>query len=262
MMCDIMISPEYEATSTTQLHTPNWYDIEQAASYWYDRSNIWVVQGNAETVISPVSGKLYPAGNFYNYSGFCNQGSDKPGWAGAGTTWGDSVFNLSSYAGQKFRIRAKYMTDDLTHGEGIYFDDLCLTNVKYPGCDQQSDTCTGSNPPGSVPDNNNHLGQPLTISKSGNDLQLSWSAPGGTCVTSNYGIYRGNLLWSAYNHSPVLCNTGGTTSATVPMDSGSYYYLVAAQNEGKEGSYGMDSSGTERPASSSPCLPQQIGTCN
>ncbi len=141
--CDIMISPELTATSSTVLHTPNWYDIEPYSNgYWYDRANVWVVQGTTETVISPTGGKTYASGTFYDWINYCNQGSDKPGWSGSGPTWGDSAFNLASYAGQTFRLRIKYMTDDLQAFEGIYLDDMYITNVNYQGCDQQSDVCT------------------------------------------------------------------------------------------------------------------------
>jgi hypothetical protein len=140
--CDIMISPELEISATTQLHVPNWYDIEpQSNGYWYDRANVWVVQGTTETVINPVSGKMYASGTFYDWPNYCNQTSDKPGWAGVGTTWGDSVFNLGSLNGQKIKLRIKYMTDDLSHGQGVYLDDMYITDVYYQGCDQQSDVC-------------------------------------------------------------------------------------------------------------------------
>ena len=119
-----------------------------------------------------------------------------------------------------------------------------------------------SSPPGAVPDNDNYPGTPLTLSKSGTNLVLAWGAPGGTCQTQNYGIYRGTLPWSGYNHSSVTCSTGGATTATIATETNSYYYLIVAQNFGNEGSYGLDSSNIQRPASSTPCLAQQIGSCN
>lgn len=117
-------------------------------------------------------------------------------------------------------------------------------------------------PPGTVPDNDNYPGTPLTLSKSGINLVLAWGAPGGTCQTQDYGIYRGILPWSGYNHSSVICSTGGATTATIAAGNNSYYYLVVAQNSGNEGSYGLDSSNIQRPASATPCFTQQIGSCN
>ncbi|OGF67679.1 MAG: hypothetical protein A2Y62_11160 [Candidatus Fischerbacteria bacterium RBG_13_37_8] len=72
--------------------------------------------------------------------------------------------------------------------------------------------CRNDPAPGSVPDNNNYPGSPFTISKFGADLNLSWSEPGGTCQTQDYGIYRGTLPWFAYDHVPLMCTTGGATS--------------------------------------------------
>jgi hypothetical protein len=255
--CDIMISPQLIGTSSTQLHVPNWYDIEvYSNNYWYDRANVWVVQGSNETVISPSSGKLYATGTFYNWSSYCNQGSDKPGWSGTGTTWGDSVFNLSSYNGQTFQLRIKYMTDDLTHGQGVYLDDMYITNVQYQGCDQQSDTCQTQNPPGRVLNN-------LTVAKSGTSLVLSWQAVGGTCTVTGYELYRGNLpIAGTYSHDDLNCNIT-STSTTIAQDSGSYYYLIVPKNASNEGSYGLTSSGSQIPqASSTPCAPQNTTSCN
>jgi hypothetical protein len=253
-----MISPEFTVTSTTQLHAPNWYSIEaQSGGYWYDRANIWVVQGSNETVISPSSGKLYPTGSFYNWSQYCNQGSDKPGWSGSGTTWGDSVFNLgSSYNGQTIRLRVKYMTDDSTHGEGIYLDDMYVTNVSMQGCDQQSDTCAGTNLPGRVLNN-------LTVAKSGTSLNLSWQAPGGSCSVSGYELYRGTLSSTGgftYNHDDINCNITGT-STTISQDSGSSYYLIVPKNSSYEGSYGLKSNGDQIPQGTTPCASQNTNPC-
>ena len=130
---------------------------------------------------------------------------------------------------------------------------IATTAVLTPFC--QADL------PGTVPDNDNYPGVTLKISKSGGSLLLNWSEPGGTCVTQDYGIYRGNLPFAAYDYMPLVCSTG-TTSATIDSGDGNYYFVVVAQNSGKEGSYGLDSSNSQRPASTSACLPQSIGTCN
>lgn len=116
--------------------------------------------------------------------------------------------------------------------------------------------------PGTVPDNDNYPGNPLLISKVGANLQLSWGAPAGNCITENYAIYRGSLPLLSYDHTSLLCSTGGSTSATVPADLDNYYYLITAIINNKEGSYGLDSSGIQRPPGVSQCFPQAIGTCN
>ena len=89
------------------------------------------------------------------------------------------------------------------------------------------------------------------------------NVPKPECETQNYGIYRGTLPWSTYNHVPITCSTSGLTTATITADTGNYYYLVVAQNGCSEhGSYGRDSSGIEIPVSSAPCYSRRIGTCN
>lgn len=133
------------------------------------------------------------------------------------------------------------------------------TNWDYLAIKYNQDS--GSSP-GAVPDNNYYAGVPLSIAKSGSNLILNWGIPGATCQTQNYGIYRGALPLDGYNYSSVVCTTGGSTTTTISADADSYYYLVVAQNEGYEGSYGVNSSQIQRPAASIPCLPQQIGTCN
>lgn len=127
---------------------------------------------------------------------------------------------------------------------------------------EQQFTVLAGIPPGAVPDNDNYPGIPLTLSKSGNDLILSWGEPGGSCYTLDYGIYRGALPWSGYNHAPMLCSTNGLPNITILSMADSYYYFVVAQSGGWDGSYGVDSSNNQRPALADKCLPQQISSCD
>ena len=122
--------------------------------------------------------------------------------------------------------------------------------------------CTDSLPPGAIPDGDNYPGTPLLIKKSGPSLLLTWSPPGGTCITSDYGIYRGTIPWNGYNHTALLCTTSNVAQATIDPDNDSYYYLIVAQSSGKEGSYGLDSANIQRPPAVTPCLPQELGSCN
>ena len=122
--------------------------------------------------------------------------------------------------------------------------------------------CQNAEPPGTVPDNDNYAGTPFTVAKSGTALVFTWSAPGGTCITQDYGVYRGSLPYASYDHSSIICTTGNSTTTTISSDSGSYYYLIVAQSLTNEGSYGLDSTNSQRPAATAACLPQQIGSCN
>jgi hypothetical protein len=116
--------------------------------------------------------------------------------------------------------------------------------------------CTYSSLPGAVLDT-------LNLTKSGNDPRLSWQAPGGTCAVTGYGIYRGTLPITPYNHEPRECSVTGT-NYTDAGAGGNYYYLVVPHNDNTEGSYGTSNKGTtltERPVGSSPCRPQCLVPC-
>ena len=146
--CDVMQSPVFEPTATSQLTVPNWYSIQPVTNNaWYDRANAHVIntETSTRTLISPVSGKLYQTGNFYDFGGSCQIHSE-PGWAGdtGGNTWGNSVFDLSPFTTQKLSLELRYITDSTIPKEGIYVDDIIATNVKFEACDQQKNICGAS----------------------------------------------------------------------------------------------------------------------
>jgi len=90
------------------------------------------------------------------------------------------------------------------------------------------------------------------------DLTLAWAA---SCASGgeDYGIYEGTIgVW--YNHTAIDCSDGGTalTEEITPAVN-SHYYLVVPHSHGKEeGSYGVDSTGAERPAGAGTCSPNQM----
>jgi len=253
--CDIMSSPTIllaPAVSST-LTVPNWYATEQYTP-WYDRANVHIIDvdaGNTRTLVSPASGKLYKTGTYSNDSA-CSMGTEA-GWAGNATadmTWGNSVFNLgTTWAGKNIKIEVRYYTDTVTSLEGVYVDDITLTNVRTQACDVYSNTCPSSGHPGRVLNN-------LTVAKSGTNLNLAWTAPTLPCVPTGYGLYRGTLPWTAYNHASVNCSITTTTTST-PQDTGSYYYLIVPLTSTNEGSYGTASSGSQIPAGTTPCRTTQ-----
>jgi hypothetical protein len=97
----------------------------------------------------------------------------------------------------------------------------------------------------------------LSIATSGTDLLLTWEP---ACPASDYAIYEGTI-GDFTSHAPRICSTGGATSWTLSPPSGSVYYIIVPLNESAEGSYGITSSGTERPAGFPACRPQQLGGC-
>jgi len=258
--CDVMSSPTVllaPAVSST-LTVPNWFATEQYTP-WYDRANVHIIDvdaGNTRTLVSPASGKLYKTGTYSNDS-TCSMGTEA-GWAGNATadmTWGNSVFNLgTTWAGKNIKVEVRYYTDTVTSLEGVYVDDITLTNVRTQACDAYSNTCPTSDRPGRVLNT-------LTVAKSGTNLNLAWTAPGGTCAPTGYGLYRGTLPWTAYNHASVSCSIT-TTSTSTAAGAGSYYYLIVPSTTTAEGSYGTASSGTQIPVGTTPCrTTQDINAC-
>jgi hypothetical protein len=76
----------------------------------------------------------------------------------------------------------------------------------------------------------------------------------------DYEIYEGTI-GSWYSHELRYCSTGGITSKTFTPLAGNSYYLVVPTNGTREGSYGTNSAGVERPPGSPACLTQQVGNC-
>ena len=113
---------------------------------------------------------------------------------------------------------------------------------------------------GRVPDGAVVPGTPLTVAPAaGGQITLSW---GKSCLTSDndFEIYEGSLD-VIYSHSMKFCNTGGIRTKTFMPAPGSTYYLIVPRNGPREGSYGTDSSGFQRPVGGLVCLPRDIGAC-
>jgi hypothetical protein len=112
---------------------------------------------------------------------------------------------------------------------------------------------------GSVPDGGNVPGAPLTLQRSGGQLNLAW---GSSCTASDtdYAIYEG-ALGSYPSHHPIVCSTSGLTTKTVTPSSGNRYYLVVSRNATHEGSYGRSSSGLERTTGTPECIGQLLAEC-
>lgn len=97
------------------------------------------------------------------------------------------------------------------------------------------------------------------IRETSGDLSLTW---GPSCGESDndYEIYEGEL-GSFASHQPLFCTTMAETFKTLTPGEGSRYYLVVPRNWYREGSYGLRSDGTERPASSGACVARLMADC-
>lgn len=114
--------------------------------------------------------------------------------------------------------------------------------------------------PGEVPKVRSDETPNVQISKSGSDLTISWDAGCAQNVTG-YAVYEGSIgSWTShvpatYDGSTTVCSASSSPVTIQPATGSSYgtYYLVVPQSEKFEGSYGTDSSGSERSQSASPC---------
>lgn len=79
---------------------------------------------------------------------------------------------------------------------------------------------------------------------------------GGACATDN-AIYYGPLSGiSTYQYAGAFCNAGTSGTATFAPGDGDWFWVIVSRNSTKEGSYGKDISGTERPEAVS------VGSCD
>ncbi len=96
-------------------------------------------------------------------------------------------------------------------------------------------------------------GTPLRVAKAGSGVTLSW---GDSCKSSDsdFDVYQGTLgaTWS-YNHVKRQCGTAGAKTWTITtLAPGNLYWLVVPRSAQRDGSYGTDSLGNERPQPTAP----------
>src|SRR6185436_19792259 len=105
-------------------------------------------------------------------------------------------------------------------------------------------------PPGVV------TGAPLALlaQKVGSIVRLTWGADCG--ASTKFGVYRGDLSTGWGSVAPVAgqCNLTART-VDLPLDTGSYFYVVAPNNGTQQGSMGTRSNGTRRVPPVSACFP-------
>ncbi|MBN2381392.1 hypothetical protein JXQ70_00780 [bacterium] len=139
---------------------------------------------------------------------------------------------------------------------------LYFRDTSFPSGNAMTDFALDFVSPGRTPNGNDVTGTVLTITKSmttlGN-MDLSW---GVSCLSTytTYSVHEGTLGTGFYNHTNINCDTGGATSLSMTIPSTDRYYLIVPLNTQFEGSYGIDSSGTQRPVSTVPCRIYQYVT--
>jgi hypothetical protein len=154
-----------------------------------------------------------------------------------------------------------YLPGELVRWEGGTSFGSYFRDTVWPPGSQLRDFAFAPVAAGFVPDGAGVPGTQLEITKApAGEMTLSW---GPSCLgtDNDYDVYEGTVGDFA-THVPVACGTGGASSLTFTPASSSSYYLVVPRNGMREGSYGRDSNGVERPQGISACLIQEIGTCD
>jgi hypothetical protein len=227
------------------------------------------------------SGQFNVSQLFYSYS-----------WDG-GVTWADNVaaspsFNSSLGWPQQNKMGDYYtMVSDLTGSEAAYTatfnGEQDVYHVRlYPDCNGNAISDLIDLTTGSFDCNSNHIpdecegggncgfagqtpngrevnGQPLTLSRNGDNIILDW---GASCLGTDedFAIYEGTL-GDFTSYSPNVCSTGGANSLEIAAGSENRFFIVVPHGSVREGSYGSDSQRVPRPPSDDACLEQSVAFC-
>ena len=186
-------------------------------------------------------------------TGFCNGLEGQKAFHGSSGGWITSQFDLTPYKGQRIFLAFVFGSDFRNEsGEGWYIDRVTVEyqEIGPPVCDV-------ARWPGTVSSASFSLTGPGTI-------EANW---GDACNTGEfpeqaYSIQSGDLdglrASGTYSHAPIgdLCDQTSTTSFS--PGAGNQYYLIVPEGEGREGGAGSDSSGIDRPQSSSVCGERRV----
>ncbi|ANM30016.1 hypothetical protein ABI59_11200 [Acidobacteria bacterium Mor1] len=154
-------------------------------------------------------------------------------------------------------------------GDGFFDEDAAIECDDGDPCNgvETCDAALGCQPgtpidcnAGSVPDGDDVPGGLMNVDiDAAGDITLSWSEScnGGD---GDYAVYEGTL-GDFSSHTPKSCTTSGATNSTFTPASSSVYFLIVPRGSFREGSYGTDSDGSERPQGAAACLQQAVETC-
>jgi hypothetical protein len=208
---------------------------------------------------------------FFNTTLWTNQGGDFVATASATrSVSGVAFYTWGPTAAMRADVQGWLNTPASNFGWLLLGDEISLESAR--GFDSKESLTVANRPvlnvtytaptaaAGRIPDGSEASDIPLMIEHAPNaEVRLTWSA---SCVSTDtdYEVYEGTL-GSFYSHTMKLCTTGGATTATFMPAPGSSYYLVVPRNGNREGSYGLDGAGGERPPGIPACLPQSVAAC-
>jgi hypothetical protein len=146
--------------------------------------------------------------------------------------------SLANWAGGDVRLRFRLSGDWIYHLGSWWVDDIHVTQTLVPG----SCTTQAAGPP-PIPDGASVPGQPLTVTPSGANLQLSWDAT--QCPPTVVNVYWGNL-GSFSTFAGGFCGLAPSGTATISLPGNVWFLVAGTDGTSTDGSWSRDSLGNEK----------------
>jgi hypothetical protein len=145
--------------------------------------------------------------------------------------------SLVNWGGEEVKIRFHLSGDLYFYGGNWWIDDVQVTGAEVPG---SCATVAAGPPP--VPDGGSVPGLPLTVSKSGSELALTWDAV--ECPPAEINVYHGAIGdYSTFTGGD--CALAPSGSATLALPDNSWFLVVATDGIDTDGSWSRDATGAE-----------------
>ena len=233
------------------LEIVHWYDAEAGADGGKVAIDALDDGHDVYTTVDPLGGYPGIAG------GPCNGLQGGPAFTGSSGGWITSSFDLTPFVGSKIYLAFVFGSDSQNSvHEGWYIDRVQVRSdaLGDPIC--QVTEWPGLVPPGA---RFRQLG--------GGQIEATWddACNAATVPGQLYSIQAGSLdtlaTSGAYSHAPVGAGCSHTSPATFAAGAGNEYYVIVANEDGREGSAGSASDGTVRPQTSATCGDRRVATC-
>ena len=158
-------------------------------------------------------------------------------FTGTSTTYTTYTASLANWGGNDIRIRFHISSDLIYPGGTWSIDDIQISQAITPG------PCTMLAPgPPPIPDGSSVPGSPLTVTRSGANLLLSWDA--SICPAPKVNVYWGHL-GSYASFAGGVCNLPDTGTATLSLGDNVWFLVAATDGASTDGSWSRSALGQE-----------------
>ena len=158
-------------------------------------------------------------------------------FSGTSPTYSTYAASLANWAGGAVKIRFHLSGDLLFPGGNWWIDDVRITKALTAG---SCATLAAGPPP--IPDGSSVPGQPLDVSRAGDDLMLAWDAT--RCPAPAVNVYWGTL-GDFSTFAGGLCDLPATGSAAIALPDDVWFLVVSTDSGSTDGSWSRDSLGNE-----------------